>query len=334
MKIYTIKDIAQLAGVSVTTVSRVLNHRPDVNRETREKVEQVMAECHFVGNANARSLKQAENDVVAVIIRGRLNPFLTSLAESIMQYSRDCKAAFLMEFIDERADEFQTALRLSHEKRVNGFIMLGGRIDERADVLATMDIPMVFATGGRGYEKLRRASSISVDDRGMARMAVQHLLERGHRKIAVFGGDRAAGDNLALRYEGAVDAFNAAGLAFDEERYVETRFSMQGAYECAQEFFQRKPDTTAVFCMSDSVAMGVIRALQDLGKRVPEDVSIFGFDGTETGKFFVPRLSTIKQPVEDIARESVRVLMDMLQNNTAPANVVVEASMQLRESVL
>ena len=86
MKIYTIRDIARLSGVSVTTVSRVLNHRPDVNPQTREKVEQVMAECHFVGNANARSLKQADTETIALILRGRENPFLNSLAEAMLQY--------------------------------------------------------------------------------------------------------------------------------------------------------------------------------------------------------------------------------------------------------
>ena len=333
MKIYTIKDIAQKAGVSVTTVSRVLNRRPDVNKETREKVEKVMAECHFVGNANARGLKQTDGDVVAVILRGRQNPFLNALAESMSKYGDETRAAFLIEFIDEKDDEFQTALRLSHEKRVKGFIFVGSRIDERSQVLARMDIPIVFATAAVGRESLARASAVAIDDREMSRQAVTHLLNCGHKKIAVFGASRQEGDNLSLRYRGALDAFQERGLAFDESRYVETRFSMDGAYECATEFFTRMPDTTAAFCMSDSVAMGVIRALKDLGKDVPDDVSVFGFDGTEAGKFFIPRLSTVEQPVDDIARESVRVLMDMLQNDAAPSNVVLQAALHIRESV-
>ena len=146
MKIYTIRDIARLSGVSVTTVSRVLNHRPDVNPQTREKVEQVMAECHFVGNANARSLKQADTETIALILRGRENPFLNSLAEAMLQYTHGLTPAFLTEFIDEKADEFQTAVQLWHEKRVKGFIFVGSRIDERAQVLEGMDVPMVFAT--------------------------------------------------------------------------------------------------------------------------------------------------------------------------------------------
>ncbi len=333
MKIYTIKDIAQKAGVSVTTVSRVLNHRPDVNQATREKVEQVMAACHFVGNANARGLKQTDGDLVAIIIRGHQNPFLNALAETILQYTKDCKAAFLTEYIDEKADEFQTALRLLHEKRVNGFIFVGSRIDERAKAIASLDLPMVFTTVNAEQARLSHAASVSIDDRAMAREVTKALLDRGHTKIAVFGASRADGDNLAQRYQGAKDAFRNAGLTFDESRYVETRFSLKGAYDCAKTFFADKADTTAVFAMSDTVAMGVIRALQDMGKRVPEDVSVFGFDGVEMGKYFIPRLSTVEQPVDELAQQSVLVLTDMLEHGVAPRHVVVEATLRLRESV-
>ena len=333
MKIYTIKDIAQKAGVSVTTVSRVLNHRPDVNQATREKVEKVMAACHFVGNANARGLKQTDGDLVAIIIRGHQNPFLNSLAEAILQRTKNSKAAFLTEYIDEKADEFQTALRLLHEKRVNGFIFVGSRPDDRIQAISSLEMPMVFTTVNASHIKLPCAASVSIDDRAMAREAAGVLLARGHRKIAVFGASRADGDSLSQRYKGIKDAFSEAGLTFDESRYVETRFSLKGAYDCAKDFFTAKPDTTAVFTMSDVVAMGVIRALQDMGKRVPDDVSVFGFDGTEAGKYFIPRLSTVEQPVEELAEQSVLVLTDMLEHHTDPRHVVVEATLRLRESI-
>ena len=98
-------------------------------------------------------------------------------------------------------------------------------------------------------------------------------------------------------------------------------------------FFATQSDTTAVFCMSDTVAMGVIRALTDMGRRVPEDVGVIGFDGIEMSKFFVPRITTIEQPIDEIARESVRVLMDMLENGRPPRHIVVPAKVQMRESV-
>lgn len=333
MKIYTIKDIARKAGVSVTTVSRVLNKRPDVNQATREKVEKVMAECHFTGNANARGLKQADGTIVAVILRGRENPFLNALAEAVLRYANGLDASFLVEYVDEKADEFQTAVRLSHEKRVSGCIFLGGRIDERAHVLQHIDMPMVFATISAGQAELPRAGSVYIDNRTMGRKAMQTLLDAGHTRIAVFGGDRQGDDGFGQRFKGAMDAMQAAGVAFDEERYVDTRFSLKGAYDTARGFFAMKPDTTAVFAMSDTVAMGVIRALQDIGRRVPEDVSVVGYDGIEMGKYFIPRLTTVAQPIDEIARESVTMLMGMLDQNEPPRHITVDAELILRESV-
>ncbi len=333
MKIYTIKDIARKAGVSVTTVSRVLNKRPDVNPATREKVERVMTECHFVGNANARGLKQTEGETVAIILRGRDNPFLNAAAEAMLDYTRGQTASFILEYVDEADDEFQTALRLSHEKRVKGFIFLGGNIDERAQVMMGLDVPMVFATIDAAEAGFVRAGSVFIDDRTMGRRAMETLLEAGHRRIAIFGGAKDTSDGFALRYRGAMDAMEAAGVPFEEDRYLVIRFAMGDAYEMAADFFREHPDTTAVFAMSDTVAIGAIRALADAGKRVPEDVSVVGFDGIEMGKFFIPRLTTVQQPVADIARECVAMLLGMLERDEAPRHVTVEASLILRESV-
>ncbi|MBQ8200534.1 MAG: LacI family DNA-binding transcriptional regulator [Clostridia bacterium] len=333
MKIYTIKDIARKAGVSVTTVSRVLNKRPDVNQATREKVERVMAECHFVGNANARGLKQPDGDLIAIILRGRDNPFLNALAEAMLQHTQGLDASFLMEFVDEQADEFQTALRLSHEKRVKGFIFVGGRIDERAKVLDGMDSPMVFTTISAENTSFSHAASVFIDDRAMGYQAMKTLIDAGHTRIAIFGGIRQGDDGFAKRYTGAMDALAEACIPFDDERFVQTRFSLRGAYDTARSFFESKPDTTAVFAMSDTIAFGVIRALQDMGKSVPADVSVVGFDGIEMSKFFIPRLTTVEQPVDDIARESVQVLMDMLERGEEPRHIIVDAKLQIRESV-
>ena len=333
MKIYTIRDVAQLAGVSVTTVSRVLNHRPDVNAATREKVERVMVECNFVGNANARSLKQLDGDVAALILRGRSNPFLSGLAETMLQFARAADVSFLMESIDEKDDEFQTALRLMHEKRARGFIFIGSRLDERLEVLRGQDVPMVFATVNAVNAGLPRAASVSIDDRRMGREAMEMLIRAGHTKIAIFGGSRNQGDGLADRYIGAREACEQAGVPFDETRYVETRFSLEDAYNAARNFFATRSDTTAVFAMSDMVAMGVIRALKDIGRRVPEDVSVVGFDGVEMGKYFIPSLSTIVQPQEEIARQSVDVLLDMMEKDGSARHLTVTAAPLLRESI-
>ncbi len=332
MKVYTIKDIAAMAGVSVTTVSRVLNHRPDVNIATREKVEQIIRDCHFVGNTNARGLKQG-NEVIGVVIRGRSNPFLSSLAEAILERADNVPDNFVTEYIDERADEFRTALRMTRQNHVKGLIFVGSLIDERVEAIRGLDVPMVFTTVNAESASLPRASSVAVDDRSMGRLVAEELLNCGHRRIAVFGSNPVAGDSLAMRFQGFCDAFTDRGLSYDRTLYRETRFSFEAGYDIARTFFTEQPDATALFAMSDTVAVGAIRALKDLGISVPEDVSVVGFDGVDIGRFTLPRLTTVEQPVEEIARRSVNLLLDMMEKEAAPRHILVEASFRRRESV-
>lgn len=332
MKAYTIKDIARIAGVSVTTVSRVLNRRPDVNRVTRAKVEQVIEQYHFIGNTNARGLKQ-DNEVITLVVRGRANSFLSSLSESILEQAASLSESLVTEYIDEKADEFLTALHMTQQSRVKGMIFVGSLIDDRVKVLQGIDIPVVFTTVNAANAALTNASSVAIDDRAMGHHVADELLRRGHRNIAVFGSNPVAGDSLAMRYQGFCDAYTEYGLQHDRSLYRESRFSLQAGYETALDFFRQHPEVSALFTMSDLVAVGAIRALQDMGKSVPGDVSVFGFDGIDISRYTVPRLATVEQPVEDIARRSLSLLFDMIDNKAAPQHVLVDAVMQVRESV-
>ena len=332
MKVYTIRDIARLAGVSVTTVSRVLNHRPDVNSATRKKVEEIIRDCHFVGNTNARGLKQG-NEVIGVVIRGRSNPFLSALAEAILERADTVPDNFVTEYIDERADEFQTAVRMTRQNHVKGIIFVGSLIDDRVQAIRGLDVPMVFTTVNAETASLPRASSVAVDDRSMGRLVAESLLSLGHRRIAVFGSNPVAGDSLAMRFQGFCDAFSERGLTYDKSLYRESRFSFEAGYENARAFFTEHPEATALFAMSDTVAVGAVRALRDLGKAVPEDVSVIGFDGVDISRYTIPRLTTVEQPVDEIARRSVNLLLDMMEKDAAPRHILVEAAFRKRESI-
>lgn len=331
MKVYTIRDIASMAGVSVTTVSRVLNHRPDVNAATREKVEQIIRETHFVGNTNARGLKQG-NEVIGVVIRGRSNPFLSSLAEAILDRADTVQDNLLTEYIDEQADEFQTAMRMTRQNHVKGLIFVGSLIDERVSAIRGLDLPMVFTTVNAETAALPRASSVAVDDRSMGRLVAEELLNLGHREIAVFGANPVAGDSLAMRFQGFCEAFTDRGLTYDASLFRESRFSYDAGYENARTFFAEHPEVTALFAMSDTVAVGAIRALKDMGKEVPGDISVIGFDGIDIGRFTLPRLTTVEQPVGEIARRSMNLLLDMMEKDTTPRHILVEAALRKRES--
>ncbi len=332
MNVYTIKDIARIAGVSVTTVSRVMNHRPDVNPVTRQKVEKVIEDCHFIGNTKARGLKQG-NDIIGLIVRGRSNPFLNALSESILEQAGRSKESYVTEYIDEMDDEFLAALHLTQQCRVIGLIFVGSKIDERVKVLQGMDIPIVFTTVNARNASLPNASSVAVDDYAMGRLVAEELVQLGHRKIAVFGSNPVAGDSLAMRFHGFCDVLKEKGISFDPSYYRESRFSLQDGYDIARSFISEHPETTAIFGMSDTVAIGAIRALRDLGKSVPEDVSVFGFDGINLSRFTVPRLTTVEQPVSEIARNSLALLLNMLRENAPPTHLLINAVLRRRESV-
>ncbi len=332
MKVYTIKDIARLANVSVTTVSRVLNRRPDVNPATRERVERIIEENHFVGNKNARGLKQT-GEVIALIIRGRSNPFLNALAEAILEHAASLPDHFVTEYIDERADEFETALRMTRQHKVKGMIFVGSLIDERVGVIRNLEIPVVFTTVNAKAASMPNASSVAVDDRAMGRLIGDELLSLGHRRIAVFGSNPIAEDSLAMRFQGFCDAYADRGLSFDPEDYRECRFSAEAGYNTAREYFRDHPETTALFAMSDTVAVGAIRALCDLGKAVPKDISVVGFDGIDMCRFTIPRLTTAEQTVDEIARRSVNLLLDMMEKGATPRHILVKAVYRSRESV-
>lgn len=332
MEIYTIRDVARKAGVAVSTVSRVLNGRPDVSEETRKRVMDIVEECGFVQNRNARFLKHTNELFAAIIVRGRRNMFLSDIAEQMLQSAQGLKTPFLVKYIDEADDEFDAMRQLYAEKRASGFILLGSRPDERVETVRLLGAPCVFATVDAQRCALANASSVCIDDRAATRAMMDYLLDQGHTRVAVFGGCREGDDVFAHRYQGAMDSLRAHGIDYDPDEYVQTRFTLEGAYESAMRFFGQRRDITAVLTMSDTMAAGVIRALIDLGLRVPQDVSVTGFDGTQMSRFYVPSITTISQPVEAIARESVTLLCDMLEG-AQPRYVTLDYTLLEGESV-
>lgn len=332
VEIYTIRDVARKAGVAVSTVSRVLNGRPDVSEETRRKVMDVVEECGFVQNRNARNLKTTNSVFAAIIVRGRRNAFLSDVAEQMIECAQGLKTPFLIKYIDEEDDEFDTMRQLYSEKRAGSFIFLGSRLDERSEAVRAIGVPVVFATVDAANMGFENASSVCIDDRAATRAMMDRILEQGHTRVAVFGGNREGEDIFAKRYQGAMDSLKAHKIDYDPDEYVLSRFTLEGAYEGANRFFETHRDVTAVLTMSDMMAMGVIRALRERGLRVPQDVSVSGFDGTEMARYFIPSIATVRQPTQEIAKRSVELLCDMLGGGEAK-NVTVDYQLVEGESI-
>jgi len=232
----------------------------------------------------------------------------------MLAFAQGSKTPFLVEYIDETDDEFDAMRKLYAERAARGFIILGSRLDERTEILKKLGVPCVFATVDAAACGLDNACSVSIDDRAASRAMAEELIALGHRRIAVFGGNPDGNDPFSWRYRGVLDSLTAHGIAFDQkESYVQTRFTLDGAYESATRYFSRQRGVTAVMCMSDTIAIGVIRALVDRGLNVPRDISVTGFDGTEMARFYMPSIATVRQPTALIARESVALLQSMLE---------------------
>ncbi len=314
--------------MSITTVSRVINGRPDVSPVTRERVEKVIADFHFVSNPFARGLKSAEA-VVPVILRGHGNPFLNLLAEHLLSQARKQDCPLLMDSVDEAEDETAAALRLSQIHACQGMLLAGAIPDrERIAALKELSFPVVFVTVSAAGNPDPHISSVAMDDVSMASEGIRHLLSLGHRRLAVFGTSTSSCDTVAMRMKGIQQAAEASQSPV-YLTLVPTRFSRHEAYAAARAFFPLHPDITAVFCMSDSIAIGVIRALHDLGLQVPGDISVLGIDGIPDGAYSIPSLTTIVQPVEALAEEALAMV---LKTQDRAQHILLRGRLEIRES--
>ncbi len=328
----TIKDIARISGCSVSTISRVINDRPDVRPETKEKVLQVMREVGFAPNTNARQLKIQQSRSVVFVIKGTHNmffaDFLVHLQRAVGLYGYNGMVSYL----DENANEMEAAEKIIREIKPKGIIFLGGNVDNFRESFAGITIPSVLATVVTDELDFPNLSMVGVDDRAAAYQAVTHLIGQGHRRICVLGGP-ASSYPSRMRRLGAQQAMEENGLAFDPDLCGLSNYSFEGAYNTMNGLLARRAQFTALFAMSDVIAIGAIRALVSAGYRVPADISVIGFDGIAMSRYCVPALASVVQPAEALAQRSVELLVRQIEHGAPARSVVLAPSIQEGESV-
>lgn len=323
-----------MTGYSVGTISRVLNDQPNVSEKARRAVLNAVAETGFQPNDNARHLKQQHATSILVVVKGTSNELFSALVERIQSMISETSYPLLVDYIDEDSNEVRRAVRLCREKKPRGILFLGGNRENFVTDFHGISVPCVLVTNSAASFALPNLSSVTTDDRLAATKAIDCLVELGHRHIGVIGGCREVSDISRLRYEGCLDAMNAHGLNFDAARdYQGVRFSYQDGYRAAKALLASDPALTAVFAAADVMAIGAIRALQDAGLRVPEDISVMGFDGLAIGDYYWPRLTTVAQSAEHLARRGVELLLDRIENGGAARHETVPFAVTCKESV-
>lgn len=329
----TIKDLSAQTGYSVGTISRVLNNQPNVSEKAREAILKAAEESGFQLNANAKQLKQQHGTSILVVVKGTSNELFGKLVEAIQARVAQIHYPLVVDYMDEERNEVRRAVQLCVEKKPRGILFLGGNKEHfRAD-FGKIKVPSVLITNDADGLSFPNLSSVSSDNTQAAKMAIEHLVSLGHRKIAVIGGFREVSDTTVLRFQGCMEAFQKHGIVFDERLdYEAVRFSYDGGYKAAKRLLERGRTFTGIFAMSDVMAIGAMRALQDSGKRVPEDVSVVGFDGLAIGEYTLPRLATVVQAVEELANRSIRILQENMEGVQSARHETVPVTMAWKES--
>ncbi len=313
----TIKDIAKACGVGVSTVSRVLNGRPDVSPEVRERVLNMVEATGYIPNNSARDLGRSQTDTIGVVVRGMGNLFFSRVLNTIIRETDRVGYTLVTRLIDTDADEVKAGAILEREKKLRGLIFLGGRFDYSPAELSPVGVPFVCCSFTNSFGTLAEEefSSVCIDDFRTAYRAVEELIRRGHRRIAALVPSRRDHSISELRFEGYRAALADHGIAFDEALVAETGgfFTMPESYEGVCRLLEGGAEFTALFSLSDTTAIAAIKALEDRGRSVPEDVSVIAIDGLQISAYTKPTLSTMVQPAEEMGRESVKLLLEVLK---------------------
>ena len=330
----TIKDIARESGYSISTVSRVLNNRRDVSPEAKARIKEIVSAHNFVPNSNAKHLKQTVSKSISVVVKGTSNMLFASIVEEIQKMVEKTKYTAGVYYIDEDGNEVEQAIKLCRERKPLGILFLGGNPEFFKERFEEVNVPCVLVTNQGKSLDYENLCSVATDDIKAAKCAVDFLIQQGHRRIGILGGDFNSSYTSHQRFLGCAESFKEHNIEFDYDRYYEkARFSYDSAYRAMQRLMEHSPDITAVFAMSDVMAIGAIRALRDLHLQVPDNISVIGFDGITLADYYNPKLATIKQQYKTLAVRSVEILLNSIEMDNASIHEVVPFELVFGESV-
>jgi LacI family transcriptional regulator/LacI family purine nucleotide synthesis repressor len=345
MKPVTVYDIAREANVSVATVSRVLNNTAPVKASTRERVVSLINKYQFSPNALARSLIKKETGMIGIILPDITNPFFPEVLAGLEQEARNkgytfflCDTGSSYQDVQSQYQRESQYLNILVEKQVDGIIMLGGRVDlvkcgpELIKEVAEVNkrLPVVLINGNLPGASLHR---VVIDESAGAAMAMQHLIDLGHREIAFIGGYKQM-SNTVQRVQGYVKAMERNGLQVDRKRILHGGFSVEAGKKLMAELLKNNEHgrITAVFCANDLIAIGAIKTIVKAGLRVPEDISIIGFDDIPFAANSMPEITTISLKCTELGRLATDVLHKLITNKKVSRLTSIQPEIIVRES--
>lgn len=323
----SMKDIADAAGVSLSTVSRALADSPRVKLETRRRIQHLAKEIEYLPNAIARGLATNRTYTLGVVVRDVADPYIAELVRTIDKTALDYGYSVILSNCDADPQRELAAIRTLRQQRVDGIIVLDPFVgDASLPLLEEMAVPVIL------LNKKLHPYYVGTDNVHAARQAVDHLLDLGHERIAYIGGDREREDNLE-RQTGYMQALIARGIPPDARLVIENGENPpESGWLGLEQLLKLPQPPSAVFCFDDLTAIGVIGAAYAARLRVPDHLSVVGFDDIALARHLAPPLTTVAQQKEMMAQFAVETVLDLLDKQEFPTNTMLPGRLVVRGS--
>lgn len=329
--ILTTKDIAKKAGVSQTTVSRVLNGHPYVSDETKERVLQVIKELDYQPNYVARSMVLQRTNTLGLIVADITNPFYGEIAKSIIDRAKEFHYNVFLCNNDNNQELQKFYIRLLLEKRVDGIIFASVKLRDKAvEQLVRDEYPCIMCNR---HLQFKKASFVTSNNKLGAFMAVEHLIKLGHTRIGFISGP-ADISTAAERLEGYIDALKTFGIEHDPALVVKGDFKKDFVYKATAELLEMADRPTAIFASNDLTALAAMECIEDFGYSIPKDVALIGYDDISLASHKRIGLTTVAQKKEEMGRIAVEKIIEMITRNgekhNFPLNIYLHPELKIR----
>ena len=332
---YTIKDVAEKAGVSTATVSLVVHNHKRISPETRKKVLKVIKQLNYYPSRSARGLVSKKTGNIGFVLTEdhflKTEPFYTRIFLGTEFATRETNYYVLLTTVDSNFEKSSPLPRFIEEKSVDGLIIAGKVPLPFLDRVKQIDIPVVFVDY---YPPHGDFPVVMIDNIKGGMLATQHLINLGNTKIGFVGGDLNH-PSISDRLYGYRKALAQASIDINES-YISTEeqnTTKQTGYSAAEKLFNKAADITAVFACNDAMALGVLQYLKEHGYKVPDDIGLIGFDDVESDRLVEPTISTIKVPKIELGVEAMKLIVNVVENiDSSPRKTLIPVELVARES--
>ncbi len=323
-------DVAREAGVSLMTVSRVVNNKGEISEDTRQRIQAVIDRLGYRPSAIARSLATNRTATIGLVVLDNTNPFFSEIARGVEQIAYETGYKVFLCNTDENPEREEAALRTLEEKRVDGIVLCGSRLEDHS-LYAALRGHAAAVLVNRTLQHSTFGTAM-VDDEHGTRLAIEHLLHTGHRAIGFLAGPPRSysGRQRGLTYRQTLQAAEIAPRPEWERICPPT---VQGGYEAATDLLNAQPELTALFCYNDLVAVGALQACADLHRTVPDDLAVVGFDDIPLAAMVTPALTTCRVPTYELGQAVMRLLLAHIEGRPERGeNVVIKPELMVRAS--